>query len=86
MFLTKKNGGLANKPKEKPKNQKALGGWGDDDEEDEQTTKKGFSNNNIKADNNLLDDTPYFNAPVQVPDYQTGSIRQAPLPMPVKKQ
>ena len=35
MFLTKKNGGLTNKPKDKPKNQKALGGWGDDDDDNE---------------------------------------------------
>lgn len=35
-------------------------------------------------ESNLLDD-PSYSTPIQVPDYSTGAIRQAPIPMPVKK-
>lgn len=86
MFLTKKNAGLASKPKDKPKNQRALGGWGDEEEEQ---TSQNFTHpktaSNSLFQKNLLDDIGSSETPIQVPDYQTGSIRQAPLPMPVKK-
>ena len=34
MFLTKKNGGIGAKPQPKPKNTRALGGWGDDQDDE----------------------------------------------------
>ena len=43
MFLTKKNGGLTVKPKEKPKNQKALGGWDDEEDQVEPNISKNSS-------------------------------------------
>lgn len=71
MFLTKKTAALAGKNKDKHKNTKALGGWGDDEGEESSTNNPKIKN--IKQTDDYLSMDSYETAPVVIPNYSSST-------------